>query len=174
MSLPSIHFLNRTVYEIHPGQTFFRRPLTHPDNMGENNTPTALKGKRDATVTAWPTSYTHISQDTRIFHLIEECIHHHMKKSVTNFRKPLEVGLKLAITLRHLATGETYSSLQLVGHTKFIPQVRAILTEFQDKYLHCPDSPGGGEVQKQMECPPRCRCHLREEYRHEEALETRQ
>ena len=44
--------------------------------------------------------------------LIEEPIHHHIKKSVTNFRKPLEVGLKLAITLGHLATGETWTSLQ--------------------------------------------------------------
>ena len=46
------------------------------------------------------------------FYLIEECIHDYIKKSVTNFRKPLEIGLKLAITLRHLATGETYTSLQ--------------------------------------------------------------
>ena len=43
------------------------------------------------------------------------------------FRKPLEVEVKLAITLRHLATGETYTSLQslrLVGCTtvcKFDP-----------------------------------------------------
>ena len=62
------------------------------------------------------------------FNLIEERIHHRIKKSVTNFRKPLEVGLKLAIILRHLATGQTYTSLQyhwLVGRTticKFIPR----------------------------------------------------
>ena len=30
------------------------------------------------------------------FYLIEKCTHHHIKKSVTNFRKPLEVSLKLA------------------------------------------------------------------------------
>ena len=40
-------------------------------------------------------------------------MHNHcMKKEVINFRKPLEVGLKLAITLKYLATGETYMSLQ--------------------------------------------------------------
>ena len=37
-----------TVSEIQPGQTFSRRPPrrppAHPDTMGENNTPTALKG----------------------------------------------------------------------------------------------------------------------------------
>ena len=32
-----------TVSEIQPGQTFSNRPPTHPDTMGENNTPTALK-----------------------------------------------------------------------------------------------------------------------------------
>ena len=42
MSLPSINFLHLTVSEIQPGQTFSRP--TRPDSMGENNTPTALKG----------------------------------------------------------------------------------------------------------------------------------
>ena len=44
MSLPSINILHLTVSEIHPGQTFSRRPPTHPDTMGENNTQTGLKG----------------------------------------------------------------------------------------------------------------------------------
>ena len=37
------------------------------------------------------------------FYLIEERIHHHIEKSVTNFRKSLEVRLKLAVMLRLLA-----------------------------------------------------------------------
>ena len=60
----------------------------------------------------------------------------------------LEVGLKLAVTLRHLSTGETYTSLQYhwrVGRTticKFVPQVcKAILKEFQHEYLMCPTDP---------------------------------
>ena len=44
MSLPSINFLHLTVSEIQPGQTISRRPPDHPDTMGENNTPTAIKG----------------------------------------------------------------------------------------------------------------------------------
>ena len=44
MSLPNINFLHITVSDIQPGQTISRRPPTHPDTMGENNTPTALKG----------------------------------------------------------------------------------------------------------------------------------
>ena len=51
MSLPSINFLHLhflTVSEIQPRKTFSCRSPTrtpaHPDTMGENNTPTALKG----------------------------------------------------------------------------------------------------------------------------------
>ena len=48
MSLPSMNFLHLTVSEIQPGQTISRRPPdhlpVHPDTMGENNTPIALKG----------------------------------------------------------------------------------------------------------------------------------
>ena len=39
-------------------------------------------------------------------------MHHQIKKEVTNSMKPLQVGLKLAITLRHLATRERYKSLE--------------------------------------------------------------
>ena len=39
-----MNFLHLTVSEIQPGQTISRRPPAHPDTMGENNTPTALKG----------------------------------------------------------------------------------------------------------------------------------
>ena len=44
MSLPSMNFLHLTVSEIQPRQTISHRPPAHPDTMGENNTPTALKG----------------------------------------------------------------------------------------------------------------------------------
>ena len=100
---------------------------------------------------------------TCLFDLIEEHTHHFLTKSATNFRKPLEVRLKLAITLRHLATGETSRQYHRLASKsticKFIPQVcRAIPAEFQDEYLFCPDSPkdwkkSGGEVYNQLECP---------------------
>ena len=44
MSLPSFNFLHLTVSEIQPGQTFSHCLHTNPDTIGENNTPTALKG----------------------------------------------------------------------------------------------------------------------------------
>ena len=46
------------------------------------------------------------------FFCLIERITPHLRKSTTNFREPLEVGLKLAVTLRHLSTGETYTSLK--------------------------------------------------------------
>ena len=82
------------------------------------------------------------------FYLVEERITPHLRKSITNFRKPLEVGLKLVVTFRHLSTGESYTSLQYhwrVGRTtisKFVQQVcKAILKEFQHEYLMCPTEP---------------------------------
>ena len=82
------------------------------------------------------------------FYLIEERVTPHLRKSITNFRHPLEVSLKLAVTLRHLSTGESYTSLQYhwrVGRSticKFVPQVcKAILKEFQHEYLMCPSDP---------------------------------
>ena len=44
MSLPSMNFLHLTVSEIQPVLFPAARPPAHPDTMGENNTPTALKG----------------------------------------------------------------------------------------------------------------------------------
>ena len=97
-----------------------------------------------------------------VFDLIQECTHLCIKKEVTNFRKT--VGLKLAITLRHLATGETYMPLQyhwLVGQTticKFVPKVcLAILVEFQEEYLNCLTTP---EYWKQIKERLRTRLHV--------------
>ncbi|XP_071512151.1 putative nuclease HARBI1 [Diadema antillarum] len=71
-------------------------------------------------------------------------------KQDTNFRHSLEPGLKLAITLRFLATGNSYKTLQYgfrVAHNticEFIPQVcQAIIKELSDEVLMCPDTPEG-------------------------------
>ena len=50
-----------------------------------------------------------------------------LRKSTTNFLKPLDVGLKLAVTLRHFSIGESHTSLQFHWRVerrticKFIP-----------------------------------------------------
>ena len=91
----------------------------------------------DELITTDIPGYRNFTRMEPAFDLIEERINPHLRKSETNFRKPLPVGLKLAVTLRHLSTGESYTSLQYkwrVGRTtiiKFVPQVCMILHEFQ-------------------------------------------
>ena len=103
----------------------------------------------DELITTDIPDYTNFTRmQPAFFYLIEERITPHLRKSITNFKKPLEVRLKLAVTLRHLSTGKSYSLLQyhwMVGRTalcKFVPQVcKAILKEFQHEYLMCPSDP---------------------------------
>ena len=98
-------------------------------------------------------NFTRLEQ--AFFYLIEERITPHLRKSITNFRKPVEVS----------STGESYTSLQYqwwVGRTtiyKIFPQVcKAILKEFQQEYLVCSTNPEDWkkieESLKKMESPP--------------------
>jgi hypothetical protein len=66
----------------------------------------------------------------------------------TWYRQPLEPGLKLAITLRHLATGDSYKSLMYsftVAHNTislFVPEVcRAIMAEYGADKFAIPTTP---------------------------------
>jgi hypothetical protein len=72
---------------------------------------------------------------------IEHCI----CKRNTNFRIALPAGMKLAFTLRYIATGESYSSLRFsfrVSRTSIsIRKVcRAIIEEYHDEMLKCPET----------------------------------
>ena len=71
----------------------------------------------------------------------------HIRRRMTYWRRPIEPGLRVAITLRYLATGETYRSLayqfRVAPNTisKIVPDTcRAIVAEFGDEYLHTPDT----------------------------------
>ncbi len=71
-----------------------------------------------------------------------------IEKHQTWFRSPLEPGLKLAITLRHLATGNSYKSLMYsfrVAHNticRMLPEVcAAIVAEYSDEVFSIPTSP---------------------------------
>lgn len=71
-----------------------------------------------------------------------------LAKSETNMRQPLSVGLKLAVTLRFLASGNSYTSLQYSFRVsksaicRFVPQVcRAIIDIYKPEVLKCPRTP---------------------------------
>ena len=68
-----------------------------------------------------------------------------LKKTTTNCRKPLSVGLNLAITLRYLATGDSYKSLtygfRVAPNTivSIMPEVcQAIYDHYHETAFKCP------------------------------------
>ena len=79
------------------------------------------------------------------FEMIKTRLELHLARQATNYRAPVSVGKKVALTIRYLATGESYTSLCYqfrVGRStisKFLPEVcRAIQDEFTREYLRCP------------------------------------
>ncbi|XP_041369872.1 putative nuclease HARBI1 [Gigantopelta aegis] len=84
----------------------------------------------------------------QIYQEILTRIEHRIKPKKSKYRKPLTAGIKLAITLRYLASGDSYHSLMYafrVAHntiSKVIRQVcDAILVEFADEPIPCPEMP---------------------------------
>ena len=63
------------------------------------------------------------------FEMIKTRLEPHLARQATNYRAPISVGEKLALTIRYLATGESYTSLSCqfrVGRStisKFLPEV---------------------------------------------------
>lgn len=71
----------------------------------------------------------------------------HVERKTTNMRTPISVGERLAVTLRYLATGESFASLQYQYRissctlTSIIPEVcSALFKVLKDEYLKCPSS----------------------------------
>ena len=71
------------------------------------------------------------------FKMIKTRLEPRLARQATNYRAPISVGEKLALIIRYLATGESYTSLSYqfrVGRStisKFLPEVcRAIQDEF--------------------------------------------
>ena len=82
------------------------------------------------------------------FEMIKTRLEPNLARQATNYRTPISVGEKLALTIRYLATGESYTSLSCqfrVGRSTismFLPEVcRAIQDEFTREYLRCPTTP---------------------------------
>lgn len=86
--------------------------------------------------------------DRQLFDEIVERVTPHIQKKQTWWRKPIPPGLRVAVTLRFLATGETYKSLQYsfrVAHntiSKIVPETcRAIIEVYGNEELRTPQSP---------------------------------
>lgn len=82
-----------------------------------------------------------------LWHYILGRVHGRLVKKDTHMRLALEPGLKLAVTLRYLATGETFRSLAFgyrVSHSsivQFVPLVcRALIEEFQPEVMKIPST----------------------------------
>ena len=83
-----------------------------------------------------------------LFHEMVEKLTPRLEKQKTFMRDPLDVGLKLAITLRFLATGDSYRSLQysfrVASNTisNVVPEVcKAIIAVYKDEVMRCPKTP---------------------------------
>jgi hypothetical protein len=72
----------------------------------------------------------------------------HIEKSITNYRVPISPGLRLAATLRHVASGDKYPALSYsfrvskTSLTFLIPEVcRALVTVLKDEVMSTPTTP---------------------------------
>ena len=93
-------------------------------------------------------NFTRMSET--MFNDILERIRPRIEKQTTFWRKPLDPGLRLAITLRYLATGSSYRTLAYTFHVApntislIVPEIcRAIVEAFGDEYLKMPDTVDG-------------------------------
>ena len=80
-----------------------------------------------------------------LFHELLEATTPRIQKQDTFFRRALPAGLKLAFTLRYLATGNTYQDIHYgfrCGANTIslaVPEVcQALLDEFAEEYMSCP------------------------------------
>ena len=86
--------------------------------------------------------------EPNMFYEMEQRLHVSLRRQDTNYRKALEPGLKLAIALRYMATGDSYHSLAYlfrVPHntiSQILKEVaRAIVAEYHEEVVHFPRNP---------------------------------
>ena len=80
-------------------------------------------------VTDIPGFTNYMRMTTEFFEMIKTRLEPHLARQAINYRAPISVGKKLALTIRYLATGESYTLLSFqirVGRStiyKFLPEV---------------------------------------------------
>ena len=92
--------------------------------------------------------FNFVRLEPRMFDELLQRVGPRITKEHTNFRAALEPGLKLAITLRYLATGDKYSTLQYQYRVArntisiLIPEVcRVNALEYKADLVACPTTP---------------------------------
>ena len=98
-----------------------------------------------------PDTYRYyLRMDKPLFLEILSRVYERIRRQDTNYKRSLEPGLRLAITLRFLSTGEAYKSLAIsfrVGAnsiSKLVPDTcEAIIQEYMEEVLICPSTPEG-------------------------------
>ena len=89
-------------------------------------------------------NFTRTSEN--LFNEIVEKVTPHIEREETYFRKPLPAGLRVAITLRFLATGDTYISLQYnfrVSHSaisRLVPETCKAIAKVYSEELMLPQN----------------------------------
>lgn len=89
-----------------------------------------------------------IRMDVGTFHELEARLGDHLTKKTTRLRQPVSPGLKLALTLRYLATGEYYRSLRFsfrVAHNTIsgivLSVCQAIIEVLEAEVINTPTEP---------------------------------
>ena len=89
-----------------------------------------------------------IQMPPELYQELEQRITAEFQRDRTLMRDPMSPGFKLAVTLRHLATGDSYTTLlyafRVASPTieKFVPEVcDAITRAYQDQVMRCPTLP---------------------------------
>ena len=92
----------------------------------------------------------YLRMDARMFQELVERVGPHLQKEDTFWRKALTPEIRLAVTLRYLATGDSYKSLQYgfrVAHNTIsfiIPETcEAIYQVYKDELFRCPTTTEG-------------------------------
>ena len=96
-----------------------------------------------------PLAYrNYVRMPAELFQELETRLTARLERERTWMREPSSVGLKLAVTLRHLGSSDSYPSLQYAFRVarptinKFVPEVcDAIIREYRDEVLTCPTNP---------------------------------
>ena len=96
-----------------------------------------------------PMAYRNLIQmPPELYQELEQRITAEFQRDRTLVRDPMSPGVNLAVTLRHLTTGDSYTTLQYAFRVasltikKFMPEVcDAITRAYQDQVMQCPTLP---------------------------------